>query len=46
MKMDQKEKGVKEPDHQNIIAKKNALGFPDKWQIKIAFIQISQASFL
>lgn len=45
MKMVWKENRDKGINHQNVIGKKNAFGFPDKWQIRIAFLQISQASF-
>lgn len=45
MKMAWKEKGIKEVDYQNVIRKKNAFGFPDKWQIRIIFPQISQPTF-
>lgn len=43
MKMAWKEKGIKELDHPK--RKKNAFGFPDKWQIRIIFPQISQPTF-
>lgn len=45
MKIDQKEKGIKELDYRNIKGKKNTFGFPDKRQMRIAFLQIYKHRF-
>lgn len=40
-----RKKGRENLNHQNAIEKQNAFGFPDKWQIRITFLQISGTLF-
>lgn len=43
--MEQKEKGIKDLDHPNATGKKNALGFPDTWQIRSPFLKFHRHCF-